>query len=831
MMTKLLFITLFSFLGISKLIAQDTSYSISTYRNGNEISSLAISNSSVFVGTTNGVYQRSYNGDITNIHNYEKGLLNDCAYAIFVESEDKVWFATANGLHLYNNNKYLIYDKSSGLLNNSVRSICSDSRGSIWAANSNGLSQFKDNTWSSYTIPFSGYDTISFNSIICNSGLVWGTSSGNGLYAFNGSSFVVYDTSKGLPGNDVISLQNDTANVLWIASANNGLVEHKDGSWIQHYDNILDNRVINDFVIDKNNCKWIFTNNGVIKSDQETWSVPESLSGLYVKTGRIDADNNLWIVTDTQLIKYIPAIDSIVRFKVEGMLDSFISTICIDDNNVKWIGNMTGISKLDKDWSTIPFHDVDSLSEGPYITISDIQHDQNNNIWVSYYSPGNICVSSFNGTKWQRHYSDKFVMVSSLAVAANNYIWAANDRTGLLYFNGTNWAEAPSTNSLPGSWWSQEVAIDKKNNIWAGTYQCIAKYDGKFYESYSIAPDVQGIAIDSENKLWVAAQDVNQNGLFMYDGSNWKTFNTDSGLAERYVRKVIVDKLDNVWCGYNSKGLTMYNPKKNTWKTYNSSDGLANDQVNALAVDSSNNIYVGTPYGLSILQPSTVTLKVMGKKNDLKSSNITIDVPVTVEKFNKIKHVAYVLHFDNNILKFNTLAGGALYGLSLNDFDLSDTLNGNIKFDYKNHNIICQSINKGETICNLTFEVRNTSTDSTEILLSGIVVENFKDEKLGYKVNSTKFKITDWFNSIDEKTNPNSILSLYPNPAKEILIIDSREKIRNVIIFDMSGKKLKNVVIDHAQHIELNVRELAKGIYILKISTESGEKFTKLIKE
>ena len=831
MKTTLLFIALFFFFGTSKLIAQDTSYSISTYRNGNEISSLAISNSSVFVGTTNGVYQRNYNGDIIDIHNYDKGLLSDLAYDIFVQNEDKIWFATANGLHLYNNNKYLIFDKTTGLLNNTILSICSDSIGSIWVANSNGLSKFKNDVWSTYTIPFTGYDTISFERILCNSGLLWGTTSGHGLHSFNGSKFTIYDTSKGLPGNDVISLQNDTANVLWIATANNGLIEHKDGGWIQHYDNILDNRVINDFVIDKNNIKWIFTNNGVIKSDQETWSVPVSLSGLYVKTGRIDADNNLWLVTDTQLIKYMPANNSIVRFKVEGLLDSFISTICIDDNNVKWIGNMTGISKLDKDWSTIPFHDVDSLSEGPYITISDIQQDKNNNIWVSYYSPGNVCVSSFNGTKWQRHYSNIFVAVNSLAVDSNNYIWAANDRTGLLYFNGINWVEAPSTNSLPGSWWSQEVVIDKKNNKWAGTYQCIAKYDGKSYESLSIAPDVQGIAIDSENKLWVAAQDVNQNGLFMYDGFNWKTFNTDSGLAERYVRKVIVDKLDNVWCGYDSKGLTMYNPKKNTWKTYSSSDGLANDQVTALAVDSSNNIYVGTPNGLSILHPSTVTLKVMGKKNDLKSSKITIDVPVTVEKFNKIKHVAYILHFDNNILRFNTLNGGALYDLSINNFDLSDTLNGNIKFDYKNHNIICQSINKGETICNLSFEVRNTSTDSTEIFLSDIVVENFKDEKLGYKVNSTKFKITDWIYAIDENINLNSILSLYPNPANEILIIDSREKIRKVMIFDMSGKTIKKMEINHAQHIELNVEVLVKGIYILKIITESGEKFTKLIKE
>lgn len=832
MKTKLLFVVLFSLCEINNIIAQDASYTINTYRNGNEILSLAISDSYIFIGTSNGIYQRNYDGDIITIHNTEKGLLNNMANAIYVRDNDNIWFATPKGLHLYNDNKYLIFDQTSGLLNNTINSICSDNEGNIWVANFSGLSQFKDNIWSTYTIPYVAPDTITFNSIIYNSGLLWGATLGYGLYSFNGSDWTIYNTSNGLTDNNLVSLRNDTSNVLWAATSNNGLIEYNDG-WIHHSNNILNGRTINNFVIDKYNTKWIFTDNGVIKLNQNTWSIPDSLAKFHTKTGSIDDDNNLWLLTDNQLIKYMPVNDSIARFKVDGLLNNAISSIYIDNDNVKWICNADGISKLNVDWTNINYKEINSSLNKFYITGAD--QDLNKKIWLSYdYSGEGIL--SFDGQTWKTYKSPDnnlhYGYITALAADSNNYVWIGYYGFGMWYFDGEKWNESVSTNDLP-SQYVNYITVDKKNNKWIGTNMGISKYDGNSFENFAVAKNISGIAFDSENKIWASTWGPDDSGLVMFNGSDWKIFTVDSGLTEKYVRKVLVDKYDNVWCGYDWSGVSIYNQREHTWKKFTAEDGLANNQILALTIDDSNNIFVGTPNGLSIISPSTVSFKLMAKKNNLKSTSIKINVPVSVESFNKIKHVEFTLHFDQNILKFSSINRGGLYGINMDDFDLSDTLNGNISFDYKNDEIVCQSINNGIAICNLSFEVKDMAPDSSEISLSNIIVENYKNEKLSNKANSAKFKINDWINltDINEKPDFGSILNLYPNPAKDLFSIECKEKINSLRIYDISGKIISQINTFYEEPVTINVHELKQGIYMVKIVTVSGEKTIKFVKE
>jgi ligand-binding sensor domain-containing protein len=88
MRTKILFIAFFLLMVIENGKAQSKGYSITNHRNGNQVHLVTTSDSSVFIGTSNGVYQRDYTGKITNVLNKEKGLLNDFAHLVFAEQED-----------------------------------------------------------------------------------------------------------------------------------------------------------------------------------------------------------------------------------------------------------------------------------------------------------------------------------------------------------------------------------------------------------------------------------------------------------------------------------------------------------------------------------------------------------------------------------------------------------------------------------------------------------------------------------------------------------------------------------------------------------------------
>ena len=81
--------------------------------------------------------------------------------------------------------------------------------------------------------------------------------------------------------------------------------------------------------------------------------------------------------------------------------------------------------------------------------------------------------------------------------------------------------------------------------------------------------------------------------------------------------------------------------------------------------------------------------------------------------------------------------------------------------------------------------------------------------------------------SVDDTILKNSI-SLYPNPVKAFLNIDSTIKLSKIEIYSVIGKKL----LEFNSNLEnINLEELSSGLYLIKISSEKGKLITKIIKE
>lgn len=69
-------------------------------------------------------------------------------------------------------------------------------------------------------------------------------------------------------------------------------------------------------------------------------------------------------------------------------------------------------------------------------------------------------------------------------------------------------------------------------------------------------------------------------------------------------------------------------------------------------------------------------------------------------------------------------------------------------------------------------------------------------------------------------------LSIYPNPTTEFLNVKTLDKVLEVSVFDVTGKVINTKLIDG----KINVSQIQKGIYILKVVTEKAvyqEKFIK----
>lgn len=805
------------------------SMSFKNYRDGNRVVSIGASSSSVYIASSNGVIRRDYDGEVIELITTEKGLISDIVHEVFVIDDDEMWLATSEALHHIVNNSCIVFNQNSGLLNNIINSVCSDSDNNIWVANFGGFSQYNDGTW--YSFPYT--DTIGFKTIASYSDKVWGTTDGSGLLSFNGSSWSVHNVSNGFPSDRLNIMRTDTSGVLWISSYDNGLIEY-DETWTVHDDTLLDGRIINDFHIDRLNEKWIFTDQGVIIYDSlQSWTEVEKLAQFNATKGWVDDEGNIWITTDKQVIKYFPEYDSVSYFKVGGLSSNLVTSVKTDIGDNNWVCTYGGISLYNNNWENISFSEINGSIESAYVT--GIDTDSLDRVWLSYYNP--IEISYFDDTVWTTFNSGNSSLNTSkilrtLAIDSSNYVWVGSESLGVQYFDGDNWNKLTTSNGLIHNN-VNHIAVDRNNNKWIGTAYGISRFDGTTFTNFNesdglIYREVTKIGVDSKNNIWVGTE----KGLSMYDGQTWISYTADSGMAENYIRAIAIDTADHVWCGHQHGGLSQFDTNKNEWYKFNTSDGLASNQINAIDVDGENNLWIGTSYGLSVGKPSMVSLMINAINDHLKSTAKKIKVPVSVSNFSRIQAISFSLHFDQNVLQYESFEEGELYNLSIVDFDITDIDNGTITLNYQNSDILCQTIGNNSPIFYLLFDVIN-STDSSEITLTGdplpIVIKNYKGEILSYEVLSVKFKIDDLETKVSIK--PGLGMRIYPNPAVSIVNIECEEFIEYIQINEISGRTLRIIKGNYQSFVQVNLEDFKQGLYMLRIRTLNREESVMIIKQ
>jgi hypothetical protein len=69
-------------------------------------------------------------------------------------------------------------------------------------------------------------------------------------------------------------------------------------------------------------------------------------------------------------------------------------------------------------------------------------------------------------------------------------------------------------------------------------------------------------------------------------------------------------------------------------------------------------------------------------------------------------------------------------------------------------------------------------------------------------------------------------ISMYPNPASDILFIDGNYSQLKVIVYDILGKQVMNKPIKNT----MNISQLEKGIYILQLSDGTKQNTQRIIK-
>ncbi|PKO96540.1 MAG: hypothetical protein CVU11_02820 [Bacteroidetes bacterium HGW-Bacteroidetes-6] len=148
----------------------------------------------------------------------------------------------------------------------------------------------------------------------------------------------------------------------------------------------------------------------------------------------------------------------------------------------------------------------------------------------------------------------------------------------------------------------RSIIQDKMGNIWLGTDDGLAKYDGKFFYHYTTNQGLNNNLIlkviqDSKDNIWFGAF---RGGVTKYDGKYLTTFTVNEGMPDNVVNTIFEDSYENLWFG-TGKGVVKYDG--DSFTTYSTDNGLASNDVRAINEDNNGNIWIGTySGGISVLK-------------------------------------------------------------------------------------------------------------------------------------------------------------------------------------------------------------------------------------
>lgn len=275
-------------------------------------------------------------------------------------------------------------------------------------------------------------------------------------------------------------------------------------------------------------------------------------------------------------------------------------------------------------------------------TVRALAIDSKGRLWIGYFGDD---TDSANGVALYDKVAlsncdfSEFVEpqnINVIEVSHSGKIWIGTEKNGLLSFDGKEWNHFTKDDGLP----SDEIfdlTIDEQDNLWVGTWEGVAKFDGANWSlPYQVQNDtvynnhISSIVFDSENNIWIGHISDGVSKYRQSDGT-WIYYTSlnETGLAGDKIRSILVrhqnvEQPESVWFATADGGISRLEQGK--WTIYRVEDGLPSNDVSDLAVDRYNRVWAATSKGVAFFNDKAWTIY-----HTLSASTIAIGKPCLVE--------------------------------------------------------------------------------------------------------------------------------------------------------------------------------------------------------
>lgn len=174
------------------------------------------------------------------------------------------------------------------------------------------------------------------------------------------------------------------------------------------------------------------------------------------------------------------------------------------------------------------------------------------------------------------------------------------------------------------------------------------------------------------------------------------------------------------------------------------------------------------------------------------------------------------------IVDISQVASGSYYNWTINNVNSSNNTNPFLNLGGVGSYLLCLTVIDSANSCYSNF------CDTLTVDSAGNVFKNLNSFTGSASMNvvSAPKKLTS--TGIQQLVNTNTV-SVMPNPATNVVRITFNEnKNTSIQVIDLNGKVVKSNTVNSVNQTELNVSDLAEGLYIVKVTNDNGVATTKL---
>lgn len=547
----------------------------------------------------------------------DKELSNSLINKVYQDRKGFIWIATESGLNKFDGMRFSIYRHQAGdstsLKNNYVRSLYEDNYGNFWIGCANGLQIYDRATDSFSELPLEHDKKIAnphvTNIIERSNGEIWISTSGRGAISIRidkenkkNPYHVTPEIGLSERMNSLFlnAIFEDSKQNLWIATEGKGLFCYSPETGqlknFREAEGLLNNDVA-----------------AICEDVRGNIFVGTLTGGLYLLPNLF---NN-----DSQIFQPVP---------YNNKMTLNIKTLMLDRQGTLYIGtDGEGLKKYNNEKNIIVDYSVNaSPFDFSKSKVHSILQDKDNNLWLGIFQKGIILIpSTLNRFDYYGYKSIRKNTIGSSCVMAiwtdkQGVTWIGTDNGGLYGINKQgeqliHYTHKPGDQtSVPGT--IMALYEDSKQNFWIGSYlnglARMDKYTGRCEyiprlssdRSTGVADKISCITEDDDQNLWIGTfgSGIQKIRLSDYAITRYESARDESNdwqidrLHNDWINCIIKGSDSKLWIG-TYKGLSCFDPRKNTFINYTKQNNLLPEYVVSSLYEGSNGrIWIGTAKGL-----------------------------------------------------------------------------------------------------------------------------------------------------------------------------------------------------------------------------------------